>query len=43
MPLPLLAGEGWEGVKLLIFMAKSNPSPTLPCKQGREPHAPGFP
>jgi hypothetical protein len=24
------------GVKLLIFFAKSNPTPTLPCKQGRE-------
>ena len=34
--LPLLAGGGWEGVTLLIFEAKSNPSPTLPCKQGRE-------
>ena len=34
--LPLLAGGGWEGVKLLIFGAKSDPTPTLPCKQGRE-------
>jgi hypothetical protein len=34
--LPLLAGGGWEGVKLLIFATKSDPSPTLPCKQGRE-------
>ena len=44
MLLPLLAGGGWEGVKLLIFMqqlgggdafdlhAKSDPTPTLPCK-----------
>jgi hypothetical protein len=30
----LLAGRGREGVKLLIFFAKSNPTPTLPCKQG---------
>ena len=43
MPLALLAGRGWEGVKLLILMAKSTPSPTLPCEQGREPEAPGFP
>jgi hypothetical protein len=34
--LPLLAGGGWEGVKLLISFAKSDPTPTLPCKQGRE-------
>jgi len=33
--LPLLAGGGWEGVKLLIFEAKSDPTPTLPCKQVR--------
>jgi len=34
--LPLLAGGGWEVVKLLIFEAKSDPTPTLPCEQGRE-------
>jgi hypothetical protein len=34
--LPLLAGGGWEGVKLLIFCAKSDPTPTLPCEQVRE-------
>jgi hypothetical protein len=33
--LPLLAGGGWEG-GLLIFQAKSNPTLTLPCEQGRE-------
>jgi hypothetical protein len=39
MLLPLLAGGGWEGVRLLTFWAKSDPTPTLPCKQGRE-HGP---
>jgi len=34
--LPLLAGGGWEGVTFLIFCAKSDPTPTLPCEQGRE-------
>jgi hypothetical protein len=34
--LPLLAGGGWEGVKLLIFATKNDPTPALPCKQGRE-------
>ena len=37
--LPLLAGGGWEGVKLLIFWgkeAKCDPTPTLPCEQGRD-------
>jgi hypothetical protein len=34
--LPLLAEGGWEGVKLLIFVLKSDPTPTLPCKHGRE-------
>ena len=33
--LPLLAGGGWEGVRLLIFFAKSDPTPALPCEQGR--------
>jgi hypothetical protein len=48
--LPLLAGGGWEGVKLLIFFAKSDPTPALPCEQGRgflrdgvEPPAEGSP
>jgi hypothetical protein len=34
--LLLLAGGGWEGVKLLIFLSKSDPTPTLSCEQGRE-------
>ena len=35
---PLRAvGEGWGGVKLFELAASScNPTPTLPCKQGRE-------
>src|ERR1700733_7177810 len=33
--LPLLAGGGWEGVAFDLA-AKSDPAPTLPCKQGRE-------
>jgi hypothetical protein len=32
---PCLQGEV-GGVKLLIFEAQSNPTPTLPCEQGRE-------
>jgi len=31
--LPLLAGGGWEGVTLLIFCAKSEPTPS--CKHDR--------
>ena len=34
--LPLLAGGGWEGVELLFFFAKSNPTSSLSCAQGRE-------
>ena len=34
--LPLLAGGGWEGVKLLILWPERDPTPTLPCEQGRE-------
>jgi hypothetical protein len=32
--LPLLAGGGWEGVKLLIFRRRATPA--FPCEQGRE-------
>jgi hypothetical protein len=33
--LPLLAGGGWEGVRLLME-GQERPHPSLPCEQGRE-------
>jgi hypothetical protein len=35
LPLPLLAGEGWEEVKLLIFASdKEQPHPSPPLHTG---------
>ena len=40
---PCKAGGGWEGGLLLLALAKSNPSPTLPCFAGEGANAPsGF-
>src|SRR5690348_4315577 len=40
--LPLLAGGGWEGARLLIrqIRSRANPSPTLPCLAGEGEHPP---
>jgi hypothetical protein len=32
---PSVAG-GWEGLSELAMKIKSDPTPTLPCEQGRE-------
>jgi len=42
--LPLLAGGGWEGVKLLMNFGsiKSDPTPALPYKAGEGESASTF-